>query len=77
MALELTATIPSFQAGGPHLTIVDNGATVTITWAGGGTLQGSSDIGSPANWTNVAGSPASPFTIAHNAAAKFYRVTVP
>ena len=60
-----------------RLTITESGGNVTVTWAGGGTLQSSMDISNPANWTNVGGSPTSPYTTAHSAAAKFYRVTNP
>jgi hypothetical protein len=56
------------------LTIVNNGdGTVTISWNGGGTLQESTNLNSPANWVDVAGSPTSPYTTAHSG-TKFYRV---
>lgn len=49
------------------------GGNVTITWTGGGTLQESVDLQS---WTNVAGSPTSPYQAPVSAAApaKFFRL---
>jgi hypothetical protein len=49
------------------------GGNVTISWTGGGTLQESVDLKS---WSNVAGTPASPYQAPVSAAApaKFYRL---
>lgn len=48
------------------------GGQVKITWSGGGTLQESSDL---VTWTDVAGSPASPYSVSPSAAQlKFYRL---
>jgi hypothetical protein len=49
------------------------GGNITISWTGGGTLQESVDLKS---WSNVAGTPASPYQAPVSAAApaKFYRL---
>ncbi len=60
-----------------RLRIVEVGANITITWTGGGTLQSSTDISSPANWANVVPAATSPYTTSAAGAKKFYRVTVP
>ena len=56
-----TSLITASDAGaGPHLTVGRTGNTVTVTWAGGGILQRSSNLNSPTNWVDISGS-ASPF----------------
>lgn len=77
MGLEFRAfTLAQLCAAG-SLSIVQVGANVTVTWSGGAVLQQSTDISSPANWSNVPGSPSSPFTTTASGAAKFYRVVCP
>ena len=53
-----------------------SGNNVNISWTGTGTLQEAANLtGSPGDWGNVAGSPASPFTVPIGSAAhKFYRL---
>lgn len=65
---------------GPPLTITTDGVTVTVSHGGvaGFRLQGSNDIGSPANWTDVPGNPLSVnFTIASQAGPLFFRLVSP
>ena len=76
-ALDFDVYTTSPVVNGPTMTITQSGGNVTVTWSGGGTLQSSTNISNPANWTNVGGSPTSPYTTMHSGAAKFYRVTVP
>jgi hypothetical protein len=75
--LQLEALVTSFAPGGPELHITQSGGNITITWDGPGTLQQSTDLSSPANWSNVPGSPTSPYTTAASGPATFYRVVVP
>jgi hypothetical protein len=77
MGAELLALIPGGIVSGPTLTIVYSGSDVTITWSGGGTLQRSTDLSSPANWSNVPLSPTSPYTTPATGPGTFYRVVVP
>ena len=53
-----------------------SGNNVNISWTGTGTLKEAANLtGSPGDWGNVAGSPASPFTVPIGSAAhKFYRL---
>ena len=75
--MQLEASVTSFSPGGPRLFTERNGNDLTITWSGGGTLQRSSDISSPANWQNITGA-TSPFQTNTTATAlQFFRVTVP
>jgi hypothetical protein len=76
-SIQLVGEIAEFAAAGPTLTISYSGGNVTVTWAGGGTLQHSTDISSPANWSNVPGTPTSPYTTPATGPFRFYRVTVP
>jgi len=52
-----------------------SGATVTITWTGGGKLQEAPEVTGP--WTDVEGSPQSPHAVQATALRKFYRAFVP
>jgi hypothetical protein len=74
--MQLEALVATFSPGGPRLTTSVNGSSLTITWPGGGTLQRSTDISSPANWTAIPGA-ASPFVTNTSGGLKFFRVTVP
>jgi hypothetical protein len=76
--MQLEALVSSFAAAGPTLTTSTSGGNnFTITWNGGGTLQKSADLGSPANWVTIPEA-ASPFVTNRNATTKqFFRVTVP
>ena len=75
--MQLEALVASFTPAGPRLvTSSTGGNNFTITWSGGGTLQKSADIGSPANWVNIPGA-ASPFVTNTIGAKQFFRVTVP
>jgi hypothetical protein len=76
-SIQLVGEIAEFAAAGPTLTISYSGGNVTVTWAGGGTLQHSTDLSSPANWSNVPGAPTSPYTTTATGPFRFYRVTVP
>ncbi len=77
MGLMLRAyTLNQLCAAG-SLSIVQAGPNVTVTWSGGAVLQQSTDISSPANWSNVPGAPTSPYTTAANGSARFYRVVCP
>jgi hypothetical protein len=75
--MQLEALVTTFGAGCPKLFIVDNGGTVTITWTGTATLQSSPDISSPLNWSNVSGSPTSPYITPSVGAPKFFRLVCP
>ncbi len=76
MAVDLSIAVLAPLPVGPTLRIVNNGGVSTITWTGGGTLQRSSDISSPANWQNILGA-SSPFVTNAPPAIQFFRVTVP
>jgi hypothetical protein len=77
MALDLSIVLQQPTPLGPTLQIVNNGnGTVTVTWAGGGTLQESTNLNSPSNWSNVIGA-TSPYTTATTGTQRFFRVTVP
>jgi hypothetical protein len=76
-SIRLIGEIAQFAAAGPKLTVSYSGGNVTVSWTGGGTLQHSTDISSAANWSNVPGSPASPYTTAATGPFRFYRVTLP
>ena len=61
----------------PVMSVSQSGASVTVSWVPPiGTLQGSLDISSPANWFNIPGA-TSPFTTNAPPAIQFFRVTVP
>jgi hypothetical protein len=75
--MQLEALVTAFSPGGPTLFTSRDGNNLTITWSGGGTLQRSSDIGSPANWQDIIGA-TSPFQTNTTAATlQFFRVKVP
>jgi hypothetical protein len=76
MALDLSIVLTQPSPAGPTLHISANGSVSTITWTGGGTLQRSSNISSPANWVNIPGA-SSPFVTNAPPAIQFFRVTVP
>jgi hypothetical protein len=76
MALDLAIVLQHPLAAGPTLHISANGSVSTITWSGGGTLQRSLDIGSPANWVNIPGA-SSPFVTNSPPAIQFFRVISP
>jgi hypothetical protein len=60
--------------GGPKLTITHTGGNITITWAGGGTLQSAAAVSTSGTaWADVAGA-SSPYTTATTGTAKYYRV---
>jgi hypothetical protein len=76
LSVQLVADIETFGTTptGPRLGISRGNGTVTITWPGGGTLQRSTDIGSPANWQPLPGA-TSPFqTNTTSTARQFFRV---
>lgn len=75
--MQLEALVNSFAPSGPTIFTERNGNNLTLTWSGGGILQRSSNISSPANWQDILGS-SSPFQT--NSAAttlQFFRVKVP
>jgi hypothetical protein len=75
--MQLEALVTSFGPSGPTLHTSLNGNNLTLTWSGGGTLQRSADISSPANWQNIIGA-ASPFQTNTTATSlQFFRVKVP
>ncbi len=79
--IELLGIIPVVTpiAAPPELTASFEPQTglLTLTWSGGGTLQRSADLSSPANWENILGA-TSPFQTNTTATAiQFFRVTVP
>ena len=62
----IPAEAPKFNA--PTL----SGGQVTITWTGSGKLQQAADL---TGWTDVAGNPASPYTVpVASAPVMFYRL---
>jgi len=73
MAMDLSIVLQQPTPVGPTLHITANGGVSTITWSGGGTLQGSLDISSPANWFNIPGA-SSPFVTNAPPAIQFFRV---
>lgn len=73
MGLELNAFTLEAVATPPTLHISRSGGLTTITWSGGGTLQRSLDISSPANWVNIPGA-SSPFVTNAPPAIQFFRV---
>ena len=79
MGLELRAHTLEPSSTPVHLTVSYNGANVTVTWAGGGTLQSATTLANPSSstvWTTIVGA-TSPYTAAATGPQKFYRVTVP
>jgi hypothetical protein len=74
LSVQVVADIQTFGSAGPKLSIAPGNNNVTITWPGGGVLQRSTDIGSPANWQPVPGA-TSPFqTNTTSTARQFFRV---
>ncbi len=68
----LSAYAPQVQVAPKFNPPVFSNGQLMLSWTGAGTLQESTDL---KNWTPVAGSPASPFTInTATAPMKFYRV---
>ena len=58
-----------------RMTVARQSADVVITWTGGGTLQSTDALGSPAAWTNVTPAPVgNSYTTKPTGQAKFYRV---
>lgn len=79
MAVELKALVLSLATPvtRPTLSISRNAGNVTVTWAGGGTLQRSSNIGSPLNWVNIPGATSGFQTNVSSGSPLFFQVTVP
>lgn len=78
MGLELNAftVVALASAVQPQLQITLNGGDVTVTWAGGGTLQRSSDISSPLNWTDIPGATSGFQTNVSSGSPLFFQVKV-
>jgi len=54
---------------------VRSGANVVISWTGTGVLQSATVLtGSPSDWSDVAGSPSSPYSPAASGAATYFRL---
>ncbi|PWU20217.1 MAG: hypothetical protein C5B50_04525 [Verrucomicrobia bacterium] len=66
---------PVVSAQPPFLTATPTGAQVTITWAGGGTLQSAPTPLGP--WSVVPDSSGTPYVTSPNADKRFYRVVLP
>lgn len=76
MSVGLDVLVTSFGASGPRLTVGFDTASgkVVVTWPSG-TLQETSSLeGAGTVWTDVAGSPTSPYMVTPAGSAKFYRV---
>lgn len=70
--IELLGTAGTGTPVGPTLTVTRDGtANITISWAGGGTLQATPSLDNP-QWTTVAGS--SPVTVPATGNYRFFRV---
>jgi hypothetical protein len=75
--MQLEALVTTFGPSGPTIFTARNGNDLTLTWSGGGILQRSSNISSPANWQDILGA-SSPFqTNATATTLQFFRVKVP
>jgi hypothetical protein len=57
---------------GPTINIARNGANITLTWAGGGTLEATTNLGPGATWTAV--STSGTFTTTAEGQRRFFRV---
>jgi hypothetical protein len=69
----MNSTFPPSKVSQPKFNQpASSGGNVTLTWAGTGRLQESTDL---RTWTNVAGNPASGFQVTAGAGAKFYRLS--
>jgi hypothetical protein len=74
--MQIEGLVTTFAAAGPTLHIVNNGnGTITITWAGGGTLRTTTDVSTPIGSWSVVPSAVSPYTTSSAGPQRFYILT--